>query len=187
MFSMTKTKTILGLSLAAVFAVSMLGSAYAAGHVVIVTTELEAEDLEISEVKIVVAADIPTNGGAGAFGYGIFTDGTNNVLALTTHAGIDDHSSQEGGAGPIFHAHVLDLFLPPISTNCGGFTAEVDFAGSGANAGFDADYEVSVKGKKITVEDIDMSEISEGVESIKAFTLTPIGPNLCLTVISEQP
>ena len=185
---MTKTKTILGISFAAVFVFSMvLIPAYAAGHVVIDKTDIKVKNLEISKVEIKVAVNIPKDGSAGAFGYGIFTDGTNNVLALTTHAGINDHSSQGGGAGPIFHAHVLDLFLPPVSGDCAGFDAEVDFTGSGANAGFDADYKVKVKGKKITVSKIDMSEISEGVESIKAFTLTPIGANLCIDVKSSQP
>ena len=185
---MTKTKTILGISFAAAFVLSMvLIPAYAGGHVFIDKTDVKLKDLKISKVDIKVNAKIPKDGGAGAFGYGIFTDGTNNVLALTTHKGIDDHPSQGGGAGPIFHAHVLDLFLPPVSGDCAGFDAEVDFTGSGANAGFDADYKVKVKGKKITVSKIDMSEISEGVESIKAFTLKLIGANLCIDVKSSQP
>ena len=185
---MTRTKTILGISFAAVFVFSMvLIPAYAGGHLALDKTNIKVKNLEISKVDIKVAVKIPTDGSAGAFGYGIFTDGTNNVLALTTHAGIDDHPSQGGGAGPIFHAHVLDLFLPPVSVDCVGFTAEVDFAGSGANAGFAADYDVKVKGKKITVKDITQSEISEGVESIKTFTLTPIGANLCIDVKTSQP
>ncbi len=185
---MTRTKTILGISFAAVFVFSMvLIPAYAGGHLALDKTNIKVKNLEISKVDIKVAVNIPTDGSAMAFGYGIFTDGTNNVLALTTHAGIDDHPSQGGGAGPIFHAHVLDLFLPPKSGDCAGFTAEVDFAGSGDNDGFDADYKVKVKDKKITVSKIDMSEISEGVESIKAFALELKGSNLCLDVKSEQP
>jgi len=185
---MTKTKTILGISFAAVFVFSMvLIPAYAGGHLAIDKTDIKVKNLEIKKVDIKVAVDIPTDGSAMAFGYGIFTDGTNNVLALTTHAGIDDHPSQGGGAGPIFHAHVLDLFLPPVSVDCTGFDAEVDFAGSGANAGFAADYKVKVKDNKISVSKIDMSEISEGVESIKTFVLKPIGANLCLDVKTSQP
>jgi len=186
---MTRTKTILGISFAAVFVFSMvLIPAYAGGHLALDKTNIKVKNLEISKVDIKVVVTIPTDGSAGAFGYGIFTDDLNNVLALTTHKGIDDHPSQGGDPNnPVFHAHVLDLFLPPVSANCATYDAEVDLAGSGANAGIDADYDVKVKGKKITVKKIDMSEISEGVESIKAFTIDVIGGNLCLNVKSSQP
>ena len=181
--TMTKTKTILGISFAAVFVFSMiLIPAYAGGHVVIDKTDVKLKDLKISKVDIKLNAKIPKDGPS-AFGYGIFTtDGLDNVLALATHPGLLDHPSQKDIDDPVFHAHVLDLTDP---VGCvAGSAAKVDLVGSAANAGFEADYKVKVKDKKITVSKITPEEIGVGVTSIAAFL---IGPGLCLTIISEQP
>ncbi len=186
---MIKTKTILGISFAAAFVFSMvLIPAYAWGHVFIDKTDVKLKDFKISKVDIKVTAKIPKDGGGGAFGYGIFTtDGFDNVLALTTHPGILDHSSQKGDASnPVFHAHVLDLIAP---TGCAtGFNAgKVDVPSSMANAGFDADYKVKVKDKKISVSKITPGEIGVGITSIVAFLIDDSTGDLCLKIISSQP
>ncbi len=186
---MIKTKTILGISFAAAFVFSMvLIPAYAWGHVFIDKTDVKLKDFKISKVDIKVTAKIPKDGGGGAFGYGIFTtDGFDNVLALTTHPGILDHSSQKGDASnPVFHAHVLDLIAP---TGCAtGFDAgKVDVPSSMANAGFDADYKVKVKDKKISVSKITPGEIGVGITSIVAFLIDDSTGDLCLKIISSQP
>ncbi len=185
---MTRTKTILGISFAAVFVFSMvLIPAYAGGHVVIDKTDVKLKDLKISKVTIKLSAKIPKDGSFGAFGYGIFTtDGFDNVLALTTHKGIDDHSSQGGDASnPVFHAHVLDL---APATTCVGFDAQV-LPSSLGNSGFDADYKVKVKNTKISVSKITPEDIGDGITSIKAFLIdaSSFPGELCLTIISEQP
>ena len=66
---MTRTKTILGISFAAVFVFSMvLIPAYAGGHVVIDKTDVKLKDLKISKVTIKLSAKIPKDGSFGAFG-----------------------------------------------------------------------------------------------------------------------
>jgi hypothetical protein len=49
------------------------------------------------EVETNVA--IPMDGKSGAFGFGALTDGTNNVLVLTTHLLIDDSSHEHATSG----------------------------------------------------------------------------------------
>ncbi len=94
-----KTKTILGISFAAAFAISMMMlPAYASGHLGIDSTDVEIKANsnpnnanERIKVHIDVGGDIPVDKLSGAFGYGIFTGGgTNNVLVLVTHPGITD-------------------------------------------------------------------------------------------------
>jgi hypothetical protein len=90
-------------------------SAIAAGtdHLKIKSAEAEWEGLEKSvglEVETNVA--IPMEGKSGAFGFGALTDGTNNVLVLTTHLPIDDSSHEHATSG--FQTHVLDLERPAL-------------------------------------------------------------------------
>ena len=204
---MTKTKTILGISFAAVFALSMiLIPAYAAGHLAIDKTDVKVKDLDKLKVDIRVTAKIPKDGSAGAFGYGIFTNGNENVLALTTHGGVLDHPSQVDKDDPVMHAHVLDLMAPSaaciaVAPTGNPFEAEVNLTTSGDNFGFGADFDVKVKGKKITVNKVPVLELGDlitagnpGVDSIATFTITPLGltavgsvSNLCLDVKTSQP
>jgi len=109
------SRAILGISLALAFVLSaVLVPAFAGGHLALTKTEVKVKtDLlkakQKVDVKIKAMAPIPTTGPM-AFGYGILSDGNDNVVALTTHPGVLDHSSQKGVASnPIFHAHVLDL------------------------------------------------------------------------------
>jgi len=128
--------------------------------------------------------------------------GVNNVLALTTHAGVLDHSSQGGVAGnPVFHAHVLDLApvtgAGSIMNPCSPATSDVvvDFASSIASGNnIDAPYKVTVASKQIKVQKVPVSDLNDaGVEAIVAFTITGVGidpnapaagiPWLCLDIV----
>jgi len=193
---MTKT-VVLTISLIAVFAALIISIplVHAAGHVVIVETELEVTDVNILDVEIDVAADIPEDGSAGAFGYGIFTDGFNNVLALTTHAGILDSPVQEDLTDPVFHPHVLDL-APTSALTCDGFDAVVDLV-STIGSGNDVNPEITdfdVDGDTLDISDIFADSLlgdsggpgNVGVETIATFTITVVADDLCLTVITFQ-
>lgn len=93
------SKTILGISLAAVFAVSMIfaPNVTAAGsHLDIKKVKLDVDD-GFAKVEIKTNGNIPV--GVGAFGYGIITafngDGApENVLALTSHVCAADSFNQ---------------------------------------------------------------------------------------------
>jgi len=199
---MTKRALILGASLVTVFALSIIMTpAFSGGHLAITETEAEVDDGEL-EAEIEVTADIPTDGSASAFGYGIITDGVgaNNVLALTTHSGVLDHPFQTGPADPVFHAHVLDLAtLGAIANPCipAAHDAVVDFASSlGSSNNVGALYEVDVDDEEIEVEDAPVTDLNDAtVEGFVAFTITGIGvdpnapavippiPWLCLDIV----
>jgi len=200
-------RAIWGIILAVTFAVTMtLVPAFAAGHVILSSTSATIEDFATLDVSITVSAAIPTDGSAGLFGYGVFTDGNNNVLALTSHKCFSDHPDQsdvdcvgdptpETDTGPEFHAHILDLQRPTAA--CRGFDAEVDI-GSTLRTGnaFTPSYTISVSGATITVVDVPKSDLGDlTVESIAAFTITgvprtdssvPIPVHLCLDVITAM-
>ncbi len=135
---MTKTRTIFAISLAAVFAFSLVVAQSAdagkkAGHLVTDTevTIAEIDGDEFLKATITANGPIKNNGQLGAYGYGLITDGGagNNVLALTTHmcasdspvqgnvndnrcpnpVGLLDFAFTKANDGPLFHAHVLDL------------------------------------------------------------------------------
>ena len=190
-----KTKTILGISFAAAFAISMIIlPAYAEGHLGITDTEVETKSNakgtnDRIKVHIEVGADIPLDGTAGAFGYGIFTGGvTDNVLVLVTHLPIDDSNHEDPTSG--FHTHVLDV-IAPTGACTNGFTHEVDLAGSGMNKGFDLDADWEIDGKTAWIGFTPTKRLNgvTDVDFVAAFTVTPIFAegtltNLCLTVTS---
>ena len=91
---MTKTKTILGISLAAAFAVSMMFAPSAIamsekalpGYRTIVSSDSSTDDQgEFFKATINTKQPIVHNGQKGAYGFGIFIEDASAVLALTTH------------------------------------------------------------------------------------------------------
>jgi hypothetical protein len=132
---MIDKKILLGISITAIFAISMIASqsmaTAAAGDAIQVKDyeiTIDADTNEMS-VKITSNQDIPLEAESGAIGFGVLTDGTNNVLALTTHLCASD-SPVQGPAGALcdetahidvgqgtftehndatWHAHFLDL------------------------------------------------------------------------------
>lgn len=54
--------------------------------------------------------DVPTDGSAGAFGYGVITsDGLDAIIVTTTHAGVKDSIAQADANDPVFHNHYVAL------------------------------------------------------------------------------
>lgn len=194
------TKTILGISFAALFAVLMTAMpiALASGHTSIVddssvvTTKNNAKGTnERIKVNFETTAVVPLDGLSGAFGYAILTeDGVGsglslgNVLVLVTHLPIDDSDFEEPVSG--LHTHVLDLISP--TSDCSGYDFEVDLAASGANAGFDLNADYAVDGTSVEIGQVPIKLLNSAtVEAVVAFTVTPfpdaITPtNLCGTI-----
>jgi len=189
------TKTILGISFAAAFAISMMMlPVYAVGHLGITDTDVEIKSNakgtnDRIKVHIEVGADIPLDGTSGAFGFGVFTDGgSDNVLVLATHLPIDDSDHEVLPSG--FHTHVLDV-IAPTGGCTNGFTHEVDLASSGMNKGFDLDADWEIDGDTAWIGFTPTKRLNDttSVDFVAAFTITPMfdGPtltNLCLTVTS---
>ena len=185
-------KTILGISLAAVFVAFMMTATTAQavpnGFLTIKTSNTAIADDSLN-VNIKTKSAIPTNGKSGAFGYAVLTDGgsgvLDNVLVLVTHLPIDDSTHEDQRSG--FHTHVLDLMTP--SSSCSEHSLEVDLGNSVANSAFDSDYTFSVHDVKASVSDVPLSDLgdAENVVGIVSFTVTPIFDgetltNLCVDV-----
>ena len=153
------------------------------------TSSISNDELSAS---ITTKSAIPTNGKYGAFGYAILTnarsDSLDNVVVIVTHLGIDDSSHENPRSG--WHTHVLDL-MNPSSPSCDGHTLEVDLDGSVANTAFDSDYAYGMKGNKLTITDVPISDLDNpsSVVGIAAFTVTPVFDsgnqltNLCVDVV----
>lgn len=190
------TKTILAISFAAAFAISMMMlPAYAGNHLAIADVDVETKSNSNGnandriKVHIQVGTDIPLDGTSGAFGYGIFTGGgTENVLVLVTHLPIDDSDHEVLPSG--FHTHVLDV-IDPTDDCTNGFTHEVDLEGSGMNKGFDLDADWEIDGDTAWIGFTPTKRLNDTttVDFVAAFTITPMFEedtltNLCLTVTS---
>ena len=52
---------------------------------------------------------VPTDGSAGAFGYGILTGDGDAIFVTTTHAGVVDSEKQNFILDPVFHNHFVRL------------------------------------------------------------------------------
>lgn len=174
------------------FGAAALHAATQAGYLRFQETEAETESKhgqKTLELEIKTESPIPVDGKAGAFGYAALTAGTDNVLVVVTHLPIDDSSHEQAGSG--FHTHVLDLKQPTAA--CSGANFEVDLVNSGKNKAFDADYSWQIKDRKISVEEVPVTDLGDaGVESIVSFTLKPVlGPDqkpthLCVTVVDQD-
>jgi hypothetical protein len=108
----TKTKTVLGVSFIAVFAVlAFTPMASAIANVVIATATTGGATLD---AQITTASKINKGGQDGAFGYGILTTTAfggvgDSLMVATTHAGVLDSEKQSGQFDPVWHNHYVQL------------------------------------------------------------------------------
>jgi hypothetical protein len=58
---------------------------------------------------LVTEGMVPTDGSAGAFGYGTITNDGDAIFVTTTHAGVVDSEKQNFIADPVFHNHLVRL------------------------------------------------------------------------------
>ena len=108
---MTKTKTIMGISLAAIFAVTMIASQTVSAdgsHLDLIESEIKMNSDAITEAEIETAGDIPEiNTDPSFFGYAIVTDGV--LVAATTHNGFFDSETQdEENPDGVWHVHMVE-------------------------------------------------------------------------------
>lgn len=182
------TKKILGISIAAIFAIGMIASPIgvdAAGSFLDLKkakVEIDDDD-EFEEVKFKAKAKIPKNGSGGAFGYGIISGaGLEAIAVSTTHAGVKDSEAQSDASDPVFHNHYVALQDSQADGTglCPGLEVrDITFQEPG---------EVEVKGKKAIMEEVPFSfsgthslsgaDISftadENVGAAVSFTINPV-------------
>jgi len=166
------TKTIPGISLGAVFVVSMMMMpAFAGGHVILEEVKVNTNG---KQLEIEVAGPIPQDGSLGAFGFGAF--GTKAILAITTHGGVGpDSEAQTNQADPVFHTHALQLKTVSAAT-CGSETAV-------ASASFNEVGDLEVTEDTVEVKNISKSEIGKLTGTVVSFLLSVSGEDICVNVI----
>jgi hypothetical protein len=103
------TKTLLGVSFAATFALiafTPLVSAVSDIFNATVTPDGDALDVYVN-----ATSKINKGGQDGAFGYGVLTDDADGATlnVATTHAGVLDSEKQSGQFDPVWHTHAVTL------------------------------------------------------------------------------
>ena len=119
---MTKT-ILLGITLAAVFVVSMMMlPASAGGHLAMIGSTVYQTGT--GNAVIAVMLPIPTDGSLGSFGFAFpLTDGSGCLLAAATHGAIGDDSSRQNPNNlDVMHTHIVCLGAVPAAT-CSSLTA----------------------------------------------------------------
>ena len=105
-------KTLLGISLAAVFAFAMPPAfAGISSYYDIIDAEVREKDHPIGKdsglkLEANVGAPIPTDG-SDLLGYGVLTDGW--LVVTTSHGGVLDSEDQANAADPVWHNHYVQL------------------------------------------------------------------------------
>jgi len=169
------TKTILGISLGAVFVLSMIMvPVFAAGHVVL--EKVEVKDTGKQSVEINVRGPIPQDGSLDAFGFGAI--GSKAILGVTTHDGVGpDSEAQAGGTGAVFHTHALQLKTVAAAT-CASTTAV-------ASASFKEVGDLEVTGDTVEVKNISKGKIGTLTGEVRSFTITLGGGGaLCVNFVN---
>ncbi len=108
------SKALFGLLVGAALAASMLLAPVLASAVNGFLTGQHAKvfvnpDTDRLREILVTEGLIPTDGSAGAFGYGTLTSDGDSIFVTTTHAGVVDSEKQKFIADPVFHNHLVRL------------------------------------------------------------------------------
>ena len=161
---MTK-KLLLGTSIATMFAVSMLGMAFAAGHDVLSSYSIAGNGAKT--VTFTASANVPTDGSGGNFGFGIFAE--KGVVVATSHPVAIDSVAQP----PLeaFHSHLVQLETP--TADC---TSDIAVASlTKHEVG-----KVSVSGDKITIKNVPPGQSGDLTGPAVSFTLSIENGRVCV-------
>ena len=151
------TKRLLGISLAAAFAISFLGSAYASGYLTIESASVNATPDEIKKAKINTGDKIPKKD---AFvGYGVVTSSFSSdfpevpadVVVATTHPGVLDSEKQKGDImSPKWHNHYVKIGTGDAGCASGIQVLDISFESPG---------KVRVHGDSITLRNVPIGDV----------------------------
>ena len=148
---MTKTRTVLAISFAAIFAISMvMAPVYAGGHLIFEKSEVKIKEKKGTiDIKAKVTAKIPKDE-SGAFGWALL--GWEKVLVLVTHVPAFDDSDFDDKKGA-FHPHVLSL-LEETTDEC-ETSHEVDLGAPITDPG----YKNKVKKDKFSIKKVPLADL----------------------------
>lgn len=107
-------KAILAVLIAAAFAASAISAPLLASAVAGFLTIQNAKmfvDPSTDRLRGILVTEglIPTDGTAGAFGYGVLTDDGDAIFVSTSHAGVVDSEKQNFILDPVMHNHMVRL------------------------------------------------------------------------------
>ncbi|NIP62454.1 MAG: hypothetical protein GWN01_16915 [Nitrosopumilaceae archaeon] len=186
------TKTILGLTFAAVFTISMIATASAMPSTFdqIRKAALSVNDDLLKLLDVTAGDKIPT--GTIAHGYGVFTDNPGVAIVTTTHPGVLDSEDQSSASDPVWHNHVV--LLDTKSSVCPSGIQVEDLT-------LESPGETLVKGSAAKIAGVDLGEytgqfantpiktgtISGGTDSVVSFELDPIFDEGDLTAVCVVP
>lgn len=150
-------KLILAIPLAAVLAVSMIVTpAFATGHLDIVSAELQEKNSEV-KLEVNTAADAGS-GVPDAYGYAALTADGQNILAVTTHFGIDDEEPDATEENAFFHTHIVD-----VVGNCD--------TGLQVSADPNAVGNLKIDGTEVKVTNVDAADVGTLTGQVISFTI----------------
>ncbi len=169
------SRAIWGVSLATVFALSMIMlPVYAGGHLVIESSEM-IKHLKRGEIdlKVKVTADIPLDE-SGLFGWALL--GWENVLVVVTHVPAFDDSEFDDGKGA-FHTHMLSL----ISSGVCDSKIEIGAVLS------DPGHKNKVRDDNIKIQKVPLADLGmrTGDIVVAAFFITAEDSSLCVNVTTD--
>ena len=168
---MTKTRTVLAVSFAAIFAISMvMAPVYAVGHLAIDSAKITIKQKKGEiDLKIKVGAKIPKDS-TGLFGWALL--GWEKTLVVVTHVPSFDDSSFEKKGG--FHTHVLSLTGSAVCDS----TLEIDLSKEIT----DVDYKNKVGKKDIKVKKVPLADLGAKTSDPKVtgFFITAEDGSLCI-------
>ena len=169
---MTKTRTVLAISFAAIFAISMvMAPVYAVGHLAIEDAKMTKHVKKGTiDLKIKVTAKIPKDESS-SFGWALL--GWEKFLVVVTHVPDFDDSVFDKKKGA-FHTHVLDL---GSSDKC---VSKLQVLG-----GTDPGYKNKVGKDKIKVKKVSLSDLGPrtvGPIQVAGFAITIEGGDICVNL-----
>ena len=161
------TKTIFGMSIVTIFAVSMLGMAFAAGHDVLSSYAITGKGAKT--VTFTASANVPTDGTGGNFGFGIFAD--KGVVVATSHPVAIDSVAQP----PVeaFHSHLVQLESP--TEDCESEIAVASLTKHEIG-------KVSVSGDTVTIKNVPPGQSGDLTGPAVGFTLSLENGRVCVNL-----
>ena len=123
-----------------------IGHAADTTHMDIGDATILSDSSEFERMYVPTGTDIPTDGSAGAFGYGVITTaGLEAIIVTTTHAGVKDSIAQTDADDASFHNHYVALHELPNDTKCPGLEVrDISFQEPG---------DVAIRGDTAILED----------------------------------
>lgn len=163
---MTKTKTMLVVSLAAVFTISMITSAYAVANPIGTAVTVSQK----GTFTVNITTDTPATTGDPGVDYGFAVPGEKGLLVITTHPDATDSVAQPPTEA--FHTHVVTLEgTDQCANNVAVKTATKNEVGH-----------LSIDGTNISVTNIPSGLTGQLAENVVSFDLTLENGRVCVNI-----